>query len=125
MISTGWYLKARENTMSHHSRKQHPGRPRARPPRHPPPGPTPADLCPPKLLAFGSLRAWDANPRAASDKGHEATMGLGGWKLPALRAASQHLPVPPSPFSAPRTCKQQPERPSYKPALQNYLVVYF
>lgn len=102
--------------------------PAPRPPAPPPAtGTDPADLCPPKLVAFGSLRAWDADPRAPSDKGREAAMGLGGWKLPAPRAASQHLPVPPSPFSAPRTCKQPPQRPSYKPrpSLQNYLAVSF
>lgn len=41
MISTGWYLKTRENTMSHHSRKHHLGAQQAAarvPPRCPPRG---------------------------------------------------------------------------------------
>lgn len=53
MISTGWYLKTRENTMSHHSRKHHLGAQQAA--ARVPPLPTPGRSAPTSALPLRSL----------------------------------------------------------------------
>lgn len=89
MISTGWYLKTRENTMSHHSRKHHRGRQQASAPGPPPAAPLPPRSSDGLLLLPGT---WRPRHRGVSGNGPRRSGLAARW--PDLPAAARCWGVP-------------------------------
>lgn len=99
MISTGWYLKTRENTMSHHSRKHHRGRQQASAP-----GPPPAAPLPPR-----SPTGYSSSSSSPAPDGH-GTQASPGTDLGALVSRPAGLAARRPDLPAPARCRGAPSR---------------